>query len=244
LSTKKQIIEVGAKVRAKVRGKVRPVTPNGGFWRLRIREEANRARSEAAREQPRTKDETGKTVFGSQVVEQVVPPPEAQKVHKDRMVKSEILEVGRGAVQRGDFIAKSPELAARVMSGEMPATAAIREIRRKEIIARLEDTAAREVKAVRGVYDVIVIDPPWPMQKIERDARPNQAVFDYPTMTEEELAELPIPAADSCHLWLWTTQKFLPMALRLLDAWEFRYVCQFVWHKPGGFQPIYRRSGA
>jgi N6-adenosine-specific RNA methylase IME4 len=57
-------------------------------------------------------------------------------------------------------------------------------------------------------------------------------------MTEEQLAKLEIPAADSCHLWCWTTNKFLPMALRLLDIWKFKYVCTFVWHKPGGFQPF------
>ena len=28
------------------------------------------------------------------------------------------------------------------------------------------------------------------------------------------------------------------MALRLLDAWGLSYTCAFVWHKPGGFQPI------
>jgi N6-adenosine-specific RNA methylase IME4 len=56
-------------------------------------------------------------------------------------------------------------------------------------------------------------------------------------MTEDELEALKIPAADNCHVFLWTTQKFLPMALRLLDAWGLEYVCEFVWHKPGGFQP-------
>lgn len=106
------------------------------------------------------------------------------------------------------------------------------------IISKLDAIAASEVSVPTGLYDAIVIDPPWPMQKIERDERPNQVVFDYPTMSEQELSDLVIPAADDCHVWLWTTQKFLPMALRLLEAWELRYVCTFVWHKPGGFQPI------
>jgi N6-adenosine-specific RNA methylase IME4 len=97
-----------------------------------------------------------------------------------------------------------------------------------------------EVEPPEDEYDVIVIDPPWPMQKIERDVRPHQAGFDYPTMDEEELQEFPVPdmAAEDCHLFLWTTHKFLPMALRLAEEWGFRYVCTFVWHKPGGFQPI------
>lgn len=95
-----------------------------------------------------------------------------------------------------------------------------------------------ECELAEGEYSVIVIDPPWPMEKIERETVPDQADFDYPTMTEEQLTVLDIPAADDCHLWLWTTHKFLPMALRLLPAWEFKYVCTFVWHKPGGFQPF------
>jgi N6-adenosine-specific RNA methylase IME4 len=114
----------------------------------------------------------------------------------------------------------------------------IREAKRAEIVKRLESVEAIEAKATKGVYDVIVLDPPWPMQKIERDVRPNQSEFDYPTMIEEELAALEIPAADDCHTWVWTTHKFLPMALRLIDAWGMKYVCTFTWHKPGGFQPI------
>jgi len=94
------------------------------------------------------------------------------------------------------------------------------------------------VEPVEGEYDVIVIDPPWDMQKIEREVRPNQAGFDYPTMTEEELEGITLPTAEDSHVCCWTTQKFLPMTLRLFDKWGVRYVLTMVWHKPGGFQPI------
>lgn len=113
-----------------------------------------------------------------------------------------------------------------------------RDVRREEVIARLGDIATQEAKAVAGVFDVLVIDPPWPMEKIERDVRPNQVAFDYPTMSTEELRTLTVPAATDCHVWLWTTHRFLPLAFELLQQWEMRYVCTFVWHKPGGFQPV------
>lgn len=130
-----------------------------------------------------------------------------------------------------------------------------REAKRAQIISDLENIKKKEAKAVQGVYDVVVVDPPWPMKKIERDERPNQCESDYPTMTEQELAGLKNPAADNCHIWLWTTHKFLPMAMRLLGVWGLKYVCIFTWHKPGGFQPyglpqynseiaIYARRGA
>jgi N6-adenosine-specific RNA methylase IME4 len=103
-------------------------------------------------------------------------------------------------------------------------------------------TARAAVAPPQGKYGTIVIDPPWPMQKIEREVRPNQTGFDDPTMTEEDLvafgATIGRCAAEHCHLFMWTTQKFLPMALRLLEAWGFRYVLAMVWHKTGGFQPV------
>tara|TARA_Y100001938_G_C8063240_1_gene418634 strand:+ start:76 stop:1203 length:1128 start_codon:yes stop_codon:yes gene_type:complete len=135
-------------------------------------------------------------------------------------------------------IKERPDLADKVEQGEIKMADAVREIKRDEVVASLESVEAREQKALEGVYDVIVIDPPWPMQKIDRDERQNQVAFDYPTMSEAEMADLRMPAADDCHMWLWTTHKFLPMALRLSEVWGFKYVCTFVWHKPGGFQPI------
>jgi N6-adenosine-specific RNA methylase IME4 len=91
-----------------------------------------------------------------------------------------------------------------------------------------------------GKFKTIVCDPPWPMKKIVRKAYPNQVGFDYATMSEKELMNYTLvseKAADEAHLWLWTTQKFLPLSLKLVGIWGFDYYLCFVWHKNGGFQP-------
>lgn len=202
----------------------------------RIADEANRKRAAATTAQHAvSKPRAGERKTGM-VVPQVVGTPKRNVTNEAKAAAS---KTNRGAVERMDQLANNrPDLAEKVKVGELPAAAAIREMKREAIVAKLEDIGAKEAKAASGVYDVIVIDPPWQMEKIERDVRPNQSAFDYPTMNESELAAMKLPAADDCHVWVWTTHKHLPMALRLIEAWRLKYVCTFVWHKPGGFQPI------
>jgi len=115
---------------------------------------------------------------------------------------------------------------------------AIQEHRREKIKQQLEEISAKPVNPVTKKYDVIVIDPPWEMKKIERDVAPNQVEFDYPTMTVDEIKNIELPAKDDCHIWLWTTQKYLPDAFQIFEHWGVKYICTFVWHKQGGFQPF------
>lgn len=133
---------------------------------------------------------------------------------------------------------KAPELVEPILRGEKPLTKAIQDVARIEVSEKIKEISTNEVKRPDGVFDVIVIDPPWPIEKIERDVAPNQVGLDYPTMTIEEIKALKIPYADNCHVWLWTTQKYLPVAFEILKEWGLKYVCTFVWHKPGGFQPF------
>lgn len=89
-----------------------------------------------------------------------------------------------------------------------------------------------------GEYRTVVIDPPWEMMKIEREVRPNQVGFDYTMMSLDELAEMALPLAEASHLYVWTTQKYLPHTFDLLKTWGTDYLFTMVWHKPGGFQPV------
>lgn len=92
-----------------------------------------------------------------------------------------------------------------------------------------------------GRYRCIVLDPPWPMKKIERETVPTQAEYlDYPTMTLEEIQALDIPGLASpagCHIYLWATQKFLHDARHIFAGWGARDECVMVWKKEGGFSP-------
>ena len=89
-----------------------------------------------------------------------------------------------------------------------------------------------------GKFATVVIDPPWEMVKIERNVRPNQHGFDYPTMTYDEIAAYALPLAADALVFCWTTQKNLPATFDILKSWGLKYRFTMVWHKPGGFQPV------
>lgn len=81
-----------------------------------------------------------------------------------------------------------------------------------------------------GVFQVIVIDPPWPYGG---DYNPNghRVASPYQEISLDELAMLDLPAADDCILWLWATNKFMHEAYHLLDAWGFEPKTILTWFK-------------
>lgn len=91
-------------------------------------------------------------------------------------------------------------------------------------------------------YKTIVIDPPWQYGKWGKATpghRPNSKIYDMPynTMTIDEIKDMDIKkyADDDCELYLWTTQKYLPVAFDVLKAWGFKYCQTLIWcKKPRG----------
>ncbi len=73
-----------------------------------------------------------------------------------------------------------------------------------------------------GKYRALVVDPPWPMQKILRNVRPNrEQALDYPTLSLEQIQALDVAKLafhEGCHIYLWTTQRFLPTAFEVSAA--------------------------
>lgn len=81
-------------------------------------------------------------------------------------------------------------------------------------------------------YKTIYADPPWMEHgggKIQRGADRH-----YPLMKTEAIKALPVKELadpEGCHLYLWTTNNFLPDALEVVKAWGFQYVTIITWMK-------------
>jgi len=85
-------------------------------------------------------------------------------------------------------------------------------------------------------YQIIVIDPPWQVKKIQNKQRPNQVEMDYTMMSLDEIKNLPIKklADDNCWIFLWTTQKYLWDSKSIIEGWGFNHKLTMVWEKTYG----------
>lgn len=132
------------------------------------------------------------------------------------------------------------ERIAKVRNGAITLCAARSEILKQRNRSRLEATASKRAKAVAGVFDVVVIDPPWPIEFGGGDHYPSPG---YPLMTLaaiEQLvgAMLKRHMERDCLVFLWATQATLHDALGMLERLGLKYEFTMTWHKPGGPQPL------
>lgn len=73
-----------------------------------------------------------------------------------------------------------------------------------------------------GRFTAIYADPPW--RYADRGCN-GAAEGHYPTMPLDDICRLPVArlAAPDAVLFLWATYPLLPGALRVVDAWGFKY---------------------
>jgi N6-adenosine-specific RNA methylase IME4 len=107
-----------------------------------------------------------------------------------------------------------------------------REEKRQENQVKIDNT--KDITKLEGVYQTILIDPPWDWSDEGDVDQFGRAKPDYQTMTIDELMKLPVGrlSDDNCHLYLWVTNRSLPKAFNLINEWGFRYITCITWVKP------------
>ena len=93
-----------------------------------------------------------------------------------------------------------------------------------------------------GPYQTAVLDPPWPIERaaVRGDKHRLNPDLDYPTMSFEDIAALPVPDLldDHAFVFIWQIQAYLWRTPELLSAWGLKHRWMMVWIKPGGFQSL------
>ncbi|MBN1837875.1 MAG: hypothetical protein JW820_18605 [Spirochaetales bacterium] len=103
-------------------------------------------------------------------------------------------------------------------------------------VFRLPQKSAAEdlLEKVTGPFATIYADPPWRFQnRTGKMAPEHQRLLRYPTMTLEEIIELPVNrlAAREAHLYLWVPNALIAEGLRVMKHWGFTYKTNLVWYK-------------
>lgn len=108
---------------------------------------------------------------------------------------------------------------------------------RKAEIEAIKQKIESEPMAVDGLFDVVVIDPPWAYEEKggfsneQHDPTGNRGGIDYPSMTVQQISEINLPVTENAVVFLWTTHAFLRDSFDLLDKWGLKYKATLVWDK-------------
>ena len=161
---------------------------------------------------------------------EIIPPPSEQGKARDQAA-SIVGTNGRYVSDAKVIKEKSPDLFEQVKAGEMTIPQAKREIVKQE-------RAEVPPLPTAGKYRVIYADPPWKYGNdgiIGDTDHYGHVGRHYPSMTIDELCELPIRdlAENDAVLFLWVTSPLLEDAFSLIKAWGFKYKTSFVWDKVG-----------
>lgn len=161
-------------------------------------------------------------------------------------------EVAKIANLSHDTIAKvkvieqkaAPEIKEKLSTGEISINQAYQDIKKEEkkeqrvneIKQQIEAIESGELPELKGVFDIISFDPPWPYEGESKeittyDPNGRRVANPYPEMSIEEIKKIEVPSSDNSIVFLWTTHKFLNDAFDILKTWGFQYKATLVWDK-------------
>ena len=137
------------------------------------------------------------------------------------------------------FLAKLPEEEfKKVKTGKKKVSVLKREQKRKEDNQAIKN---KTFPVIEGKFKAILVDPPWDYElNLDGRAKP-----EYEVMSLKKIKELHLDnyAEKNCHLYIWSTNNNIPLALELGEAWGFSYKTLITWVKPSiGMGSYFRNS--
>ena len=114
---------------------------------------------------------------------------------------------------------------------------------RQETLNLPQDAAGQSLAASScSAFGCIVADPPWPVRQPPKTWKTGtaNAPLPYPKMEVGDIAKLPVGtfAADSCHLYVWTVNRFVRDTYDVVAEWGFTPAMLLTWAKtPMGIGP-------
>jgi len=83
-------------------------------------------------------------------------------------------------------------------------------------------------------FATVLADPPWQFKnRTGKIAPEHKRLSRYPTMTLQEIKEIPVEAIvkDTAHLYLWVPNAMLADGLQVMEHWGFTYKTNLIWYK-------------
>jgi N6-adenosine-specific RNA methylase IME4 len=161
--------------------------------------------------------------------------PQAKRAEQARDQAADVVSVSPRMVQYAKAIkTTNPKAFKKIKLGQLTVNQVLKEIkkekRKADINKQKEDIKTGAIKMPEGVFEVVVMDPPWNYGR-DYDPEGSRIANPYPEMPQADLLKLSPPFANDCVLFLWTTHAFIWDAKQLIDAWGFQYKATLVWDK-------------
>jgi N6-adenosine-specific RNA methylase IME4 len=138
----------------------------------------------------------------------------------------------------------TPEVKAQLSTGEVSINQVYQDIKKEEkkavrielIEQQIEDIEQGLLPELKGLFDVVSVDPPWPYEGESKnvtsfDSVGRRVANPYPEMSIEDIKKIEMPLMDDAVVLLWTTHRFLPDAFDILKEWGLDYKATLVWNK-------------
>lgn len=174
----------------------------------------------------------GKGIKGMEIIPQV--KKKIEKENKSSVKASKIFNVNEKYIRDVKKLKEEGRIEdiEAIRSGKKRLVDIKKEDRKKKVEKQIEEIKKDNLERPNGLYDVIVIDPPW---KVDFDYSPEhymgRVANPYPEMDVNQIKKIKLPVKDNAILWLWTTHSQIWNAIDIMNHWGFEYKCILVWDK-------------